>query len=115
MPSPSLGSSHSDAKSLASGTTISGLTLLSAIDAPLACVDSGVDFRVAVSGSEPLTTGACVSGAGLILPVMGDVAADEHAAERHRGAQNNETTGGLIDDQVAGLRDDADQATESAE
>jgi hypothetical protein len=46
---------------------------------------------------------------------MGDVAADEHAAVRHRGAQHNETTGGRIDDQVAGLRDDADQATESAE
>jgi len=55
------------------------------------------------------------SGAGLILPVMGDVGADEHATERHRGAQHNEITGGRIDDQVAGLRDGADQATESAE
>ena len=55
-----------------------------------------------------------VSG-GLVLPVMGDVAADEHTAERHRGAQHNETAGGRIDDQVAGLRDSADQATESAE
>jgi hypothetical protein len=48
-------------------------------------------------------------------PVMGDVAADEHAAERHRGAHHNETAGGRIDDQVAGVRDGADQAIESAE
>jgi hypothetical protein len=46
---------------------------------------------------------------------MGDVAADEHATERHRGAQHNEITGGRIDDQVAGPPDGADQATESAE
>ena len=55
-----------------------------------------------------------VSG-GLVLLVMGNVAADELAAERHRGAQHDETAGDRIDDQVAGLRDSADQATESAE
>jgi hypothetical protein len=56
-----------------------------------------------------------VSGGGLVLLVMGNVAADELAVERHRGAHHNETAGGRIDDQVAGVRDGADQATESAE
>src|SRR6516164_131029 len=35
-----------------------------------------------------------VSGGGLVLLVMGNVAADELAAERHRGAQHNETAAG---------------------
>jgi len=39
-----------------------------------------------------------VQALDLILLVMSDVAADEHAAERHRGAQHNETAGGRIDD-----------------
>jgi hypothetical protein len=56
-----------------------------------------------------------VSGGGLVLLVIGNVAADELAAERHRGAQQDETAGGRIDDQVVWLRDGADQATESAE
>jgi hypothetical protein len=46
---------------------------------------------------------------------MGNVAADGLAAERHRDAQHSETAGVRIDDQVAGLRGGADQATESAE
>jgi hypothetical protein len=56
-----------------------------------------------------------VQALDLILLVMGDVAADEHAAERHRGAQHTKPPAGRIDDQVAGLRDGADQVTESAE
>jgi hypothetical protein len=56
-----------------------------------------------------------VSGSGLVLLVMGNVAADELVAERHRGAQHDETAGGRIDDQVARLRDGADQATDQSD
>jgi hypothetical protein len=44
-----------------------------------------------------------VQALDLILLVMSDVAADEHAAERHRGAQHNETAGGRIDDRSPGF------------
>jgi hypothetical protein len=55
----------------------------------------------ATLGRQPSLVGArvMVSG-GLVLLVMGNVAADELAAERHRGAQHDETAGDRIDDQV---------------
>ena len=57
------------------------------------------------SGCEPLCDGGMlfVQALDLILLVMSDVAADEHAAERHRGAQHNENAGGRIDDRSPGF------------
>lgn len=46
---------------------------------------------------------------------IGDVAADEVPAELRGGGHDDEAAGGWVDDEVAGIRDGADQASDEAD